>query len=123
MKKAQGLPLTTIVVAILVLLVLVMLVVFFTGGFSKIFTSVKGLEPATETDVAAAQAKCSQLCIQAQSLTNPDRWKETGYCTYTNKKDWDGDGEAEEKFCWESPINSFCNAKIGEQALSDKECV
>lgn len=139
-KKGQGLPLNTIVIAIIVLIVLILVIVFFLGGFNVIIQSVKGLEPATETDAVAAQTKCSQLCIQAQSITNPDNWKKTGYCKQVNTKDWDGSGKLEGtsqtnplnscktetgsdyRCCWDAPINSFCSAKIGDKSLSETDC-
>lgn len=139
-KKGQGMPLNTIVIAIVVLIVLIVIVVFFTGGFNTILQSVKGIQPATQTDAVAAQTKCSQLCIQAQSITNPDKWKDTGYCRQVNSKDWDGNGKLDGtkpnafastpcikdnkdyKCCEEPPINTGCSATIGDKSLSETDC-
>lgn len=139
MKKGQGLPLNTIVIAIIVIVVLVAVIVFFTGGFGKIFAGTKGFESATQTDVVGIQTKCSQLCIQAQSISDPKKWNSTAYCKQVNAKDWEGDGKIDSgikpagagpckesngdyKCCWEFPISTSCSASIGGQSLSESEC-
>ncbi|RIB35459.1 MAG: hypothetical protein BXU00_01700 [Candidatus Nanoclepta minutus] len=80
--KGQGLPFSTIVLAIISVLILVLIVFFVTGGFSRIF-------PATTqyivTDIQTARTKCQQLLADAQlrlsASTNPNSdFKQTEYC-------------------------------------------
>ena len=54
-KKAQGLSLNTIIIAIIVLIVLVVVVMIFTGYFSKIFT------PSVKSCTTQA-GECAQEC-------------------------------------------------------------
>ncbi|RDD52292.1 hypothetical protein BA065_02505 [Nanoarchaeota archaeon NZ13-N] len=80
--KGQGLPFSTIVLAIISVLILVLIVFFVTGGFSRIF-------PATTqyivSDIQTARTKCQQLLADAQlklsASTNPNNdFKQTEYC-------------------------------------------
>lgn len=58
-KKAQGLSLNTIIIAIIVLIVLVVVVMIFTGYFSKIFT------PSVKSCTAQA-GECAEQCNTGQ---------------------------------------------------------
>ncbi len=71
-KKAQGLPLNTIIVAILVLIVLVIIVLIFTGRMGIFRTSIEdcaskgGIESDTETEGYACYSieENKYCCIQ-----------------------------------------------------------
>lgn len=54
-KKAQGMSLNTVIIAIIVLVVLVVLVMIFTGYFGKIFTPTVG-------DCGSQGGKCAPAC-------------------------------------------------------------
>lgn len=79
MKKAQGLPITTIVLIVIVLIVLIAVALFFFSGFDK----------ATEqTDPSINIAKCQARCATAKSLaskldnSNVDHVKDkSGFCS------------------------------------------
>ena len=58
-KKAQGLSLNTIIIAIIVLVVLVVLVMIFTGYFGKIFT------PGVQSCIARG-GTCTTTCDAAK---------------------------------------------------------
>ncbi len=62
-KKAQGLSLNTIIIAIIVLVVLVVLVMIFTGYFGRIFTP--GLQNC-ETTLAGT---CKPTCDTTNDVT------------------------------------------------------
>ncbi|MFH0868664.1 MAG: hypothetical protein V1839_00380 [archaeon] len=90
MKKAQGLPISTIVIAAVCVLVLVVLVIFFSGGFSKINKQASAASNIVEADLTAQQTKCAQWCSQAQNMV-PDKQKASSFCKDA-KLDIDGDG-------------------------------
>lgn len=122
-KRAQGLPIRTIVIAAIAMLVLVLVIAFFLGVLTPIFKETREIAGATEADVVAAQTKCSQLCIQARGISEPTKWSSSGYCIWeSDEKDWDGDGAAEKLHCWEAPINNFCSATISGVEKSEVDC-
>ena len=96
MKRAQGLPLTTIVIAVISFVVLFIVIIFFTGGFGKIFGQAKAAIGSVEADVSAAQTKCSQWCLQAQNLDSAAQ-KKSAWCTRVQGIDTDGDGKLNDK--------------------------
>jgi len=118
-KRGQGLPLNTVIVAILVVLVLVVIVAFFLGGTGGITQTVQriffGVTAGTDIDVASRT--CEQYCQQAKgSSVNVI---DSAFCKKTFAIDWDFDGEADfcagnpekrAKFhCWDSlKLNVFC---------------
>jgi len=80
--RSQGLPFSTIVLAVISILILVLVVFFVTGGFSKLFPITQRY---TVTSIEAARAECLKLLSQAQMTTqiseNPtETFKDTEYC-------------------------------------------
>jgi len=80
--RGQGLPFSTIVLAIISILILVLLVFFVTGGFSRIFPIAPRYAPTT---VETARTECQKLLSDAQMATmasnEPDKtFKNTAYC-------------------------------------------
>mgnify|MGYP001558648144 CR=1 FL=1 len=94
--KGQGLPLTTIVIAILVIVVLVVLVAFFLGGATGVTRGIKRIFFGTTagTDLTVAVENCRQYCEQAKVLPENLRTS-SAYCTQYFNIDNNGDGEAE----------------------------
>jgi len=95
MKKAQGLPITTIVLAIVGLLVLFVLIAFFSGGFGKAArtaTQVSGGE--LEAKITNARNQCSQLCLQASPQDVPAQ-KVSVYCKKPIWIDLNGDSKVD----------------------------
>ena len=126
MKKAQGLSFNMIVVAMIAIFVLLLIVVWATGAFSFLFGQTKTISEITEVDITAAQTKCTQYCIQAQGIDNPDDWKASNYCAHEfdeakDQKDWNSDGDVSDKLkCYHPPISSLCSTNNGQ--LTKKEC-
>jgi hypothetical protein len=104
-KKAQGISLNFIVIAIIAALVLVIIIAFTVGGLgtslSKIFQAD---ETSTEdSDLDLAKAKCEQLCNGAKQINAPENWQSKDYCG----KSFTFDGESTK--CWEAPISVDCS--------------
>lgn len=78
MVRNQGLPFSTIVLAIISVLVLVIIVLFFTGAFSRIGPSVTKTAPDTVTQ---AQAACQEYWSAAEQSTSTEMFLSSQYCT------------------------------------------
>ena len=116
-KKAQGLPLSFIVIAAIVALVLVIVVAFTIGGlgtfFGRIFGGGKAAVGETIDDIRVV---CSGLCDQAKQITVTSQWPSSSYCTRSFNIDLNGDGvingtEVGMK-CWDAELNSNCAFSI-----------
>jgi len=107
MKRAQGLPISTIVIAAISVLVLIMLIIFFTGGFSKIFKQTNTVTNIVEADITAAQTKCTTWCSQAQNL-DADGQKKSSYCTRAQGIDINGDGTKLDTGSDEAGLTNSC---------------
>lgn len=85
-KKSQGLPLNTIVLAILVILVLVVIIFFFLSNFGKTALGIQNQSPTV--------CSSSNPVITTLGITNPTTTKTTKNipipgipgCYYTPKK-------------------------------------
>lgn len=99
MKKAQGLPLNTIVLAVIAIIVLVVVILFATGNLSKLFGSTQTIvSGSTPDEVAAFRIACKQACFQAQQLADTQaEWVTSKYCD-TKYKVLDNNVE---KHCWD----------------------
>ena len=117
-KRAQGLSLSFIVVAAIAALVLVIVIAFTMGGLGGFFKKMTGVseEAAEGTDVATAQSTCATLCMQAQGITSPARWKTTTYCTREFLID------SERYHCWEAPIRKTCTYSMTDAFGATASC-
>src|SRR3989338_1289872 len=70
-KKAQGMSLNTVIIAIIVLVVLVVLVMIFTGYFGKVFTP-------TVASCATAGGECKAGTTAAAACGTDDTGKQIG---------------------------------------------
>jgi len=70
-KRTQGLPLNTIILAIIAIVVLVFLVLIFTGGIGK-FTGQTGQITPSSNQTSSAQCSEYALSIQTQMGTSTD---------------------------------------------------
>jgi len=142
MKKAQGLPLETIVIIIMALVLLVVAIGFFTGSFSSLAGSTKALISTTsEADITAAQNTCSQLCLQAARIQTPAEFKRSSYCTKIFKFELNSDGNItdvnkdesglgakciadgdEYACCRESPLSIPCKVETQTGQLTESSC-
>ena len=115
--KAQGLPLTTIAIAVLVILTLVIVILFATGSFGKLFGVAGKLVSSGGGDVGADQAACNSLCSSALQLPDKATFAKGSYCKKTMAYDLDGDGDltdANEKDvrCWSDKIGVSCSGTL-----------
>jgi len=126
-KRGQGLPLNTIILLKLALLVLVFIVLFATGAFGTLFGQTKSVAGATETDIVAAQTKCSQWCLQSQNSKTEEEWTNSKFCKDTQLLDTNGDGTAENYNCYETtgdnPIAATCSTTIGGEQFTQANCI
>ena len=87
-KKAQSLPMNTIIIAIIVVVVLVIILVFFIGGTSSIAQKIRDLFTGATagTDLQTATQFCQEYCEQERT---------TAWCAQTFRIDKDGDNIAQ----------------------------
>ena len=87
-KKAQSLPMNTIIIAIIVVVVLVIILVFFIGGTSSIAQKIRDLFTGATagTDLQTATQFCEEYCEQERT---------TAWCGQTFRIDKDGDNIAQ----------------------------
>ncbi|MCL5101439.1 MAG: hypothetical protein M1348_02410 [Candidatus Parvarchaeota archaeon] len=70
-KKAQGLPINTIILIAIGLLILVLFITFVLGGFGTLGSGTGGGSQA----LAAFQTQCQTYCTDAQqTLSTPTQW-------------------------------------------------
>jgi len=96
-KGQEGLPLSTIIVAILVVIVLVVLVAFFLGGSTALTDAIKRVFFGTTAgyDLALAIQTCESRCDIAQGMPAFSR-ADGAYCKTSIAVDKDPvDGEAD----------------------------
>ncbi|MBT4114273.1 hypothetical protein HOD83_00395 [Candidatus Woesearchaeota archaeon] len=102
-KKAQGISLNFIVIAIIAALVLIIIIAFTVGGLgtslSKIFEAG---DSGTEADIDLAEAKCEKLCNDAVQIKDAAAWENEDYCQQTFVI------EGEQIHCWEDPVGQAC---------------
>lgn len=90
-KKAQGMSLNTVIIAIIVLVVLVVLIMIFTGYFSRIFT------PTVQSCETTLSGKCRVLACADDEATIAK---------------YDGDTAAAKAGC-STGIRFCCKPKLG----------
>lgn len=95
-KKGQGLPLNTIVIAILVVIVLILIVTFFLVGFGGLTDKIKGIFFGTTsgTDLTLATLNCNTYCERAEILPEATQ-SISSYCSSIQKVDTTKDGKAD----------------------------
>lgn len=107
MKKSQGLPLTTIVIAVLAILVLVMIGIFTMGGFTRLFGSIAtwfGTSSAMTREAAVQECKNYCEILKIGGYNTLEKIRSSAYCTKEFPIDLNNDGEIteDERFnCWE----------------------
>ena len=91
-KRAQGLPLSFIVIAAIAVLILVIVVAFVIFGLGGSF---KGITTQTASELETVQVACQTNCNKLQTGTTKtiSAFKSSQYCTKTYTIDMNGDGE------------------------------
>ena len=96
-KKAQGLPLNLIVIAVIAALVLVLIIAFTIGGFGFSLGKIFGAgQTIVGEDIDIAKTACSGYCDSAKNALTTTGWTISQYCTKTFSIDTSGDGELTE---------------------------
>mgnify|MGYP001318981788 CR=1 FL=1 len=115
LKRGQGLPLETIVVAAIAVLVLVVIILFATGSFAKLFGSQKVLtEQVTPDQLTSFKIGCEQACFQVKQLAkNADDFKASSYCT-TKKL-----GSLQ---CWSENVSVICSKTFATSTGGNLTC-
>ncbi len=114
-KKAQGLPISTIVLIVISLLVLFVIIAFFAGAFGKVGSNVKTASGSSvDSQIATAQAKCAQWCQQAASVTDAIGQQNTAYCKKAQWIDKNSNGAVEDTGADESGVVTACKNKEGD---------
>jgi len=95
-RKAQALPMNTVIIAILVVLVLFVVAAFFLGGTGGIMKQIRSLFYGTTAGTAEVLAvqTCEQRCEQLKLLPRTSI-PSSAYCTQHFFIDKDNDGEAD----------------------------
>jgi len=98
-KKGQGLPLNTVIIAILVLVVLVVIIAFFVGGTSTIVTKISGIFGGATAgeDISLARNFCENYCEQALEM-DVNRQQSSAFCTKFFKLDSSDADDKADKF-------------------------
>ena len=90
-KKAQGLPLSFIVIAAISALVLILIVTFTIGGFGSFGKQIIG---SSASDLESTRDICRANCAKLAAITSDSQWVQSAYCEKTFAVDLDGDGKA-----------------------------
>lgn len=94
MAKAQGLPLSFIVIAAISALVLVIVVAFTIGGLGSTLKQI-GTAGAT-SDLSAIQTACRSSCVSLQATAaNVEQAQNSDYCRKSYSVDLNGNGKIE----------------------------
>jgi len=97
-KKAQGLPMDTIIIAILILVVLVVIVAYFLGGFGQVGERISSIfNPHSAYSLAEAKTLCSTKCEKLNAVDDPESLLRSRFCGTSMTVDRDGDGKADKK--------------------------
>ncbi len=112
-KKAQGLPITTIILVVIGLLVLFVIIAFFTGAFGKAGTNIRAAGGNTyDVQLSNAQTKCAQWCLQMQGLSTDTAKQVAAYCKNTQFLDGNLNGvvdaNEDKNKCSAVPISYAC---------------
>lgn len=128
-KKAQGLPLSFIVIAAIAALILVIVVAFTIGGLGGLFRQI--LAPAP-IEVDTVRTACQASCDSLTTISSDIAFTGSKYCTKTYAIDVDGDGKINmndtadpqeiELNCWDSPISVTCSTTYDTAGGATKYC-
>ena len=115
-KRAQGLPLNLIVLAIIAALVLVLIIAFTVGGAGSVFSKLgKSGTAATGDELSTVREGCRIACANSRPIAVLSEWKTSPYCAKLSNVDLNGDGSLAD-----AEKNLKClNANIGIDCAND----
>lgn len=119
-RKAQALPMNTVIIAILVVLVLFVVGAFFLGGTSGVSKFIRGFFYDTiagqdrVTAISICKSRCDSLEILPQSA-----WTSSAYCKESFSIDENNDGEAEFDKVGDTKVyrQYYCYPRSGKKSL------
>lgn len=113
MRKAQGLPISTIILLIIAVLVLGILVVWFVGGGGKLWGQISDTgNVLSPEDLQKYKLACQQRCNEAKNIVSTEKdWLYSSYCTYAPQN----------KHCWASDIGVPCSVSVKANGIT-KTC-
>ncbi len=131
-KRAQGLPINLIILAIIAALVLVVVVVFTVGGTSNVFGKISKSSAVVGGDLEAMRATCKSFCDRIQTVSSIADWDKSQYCGKKFSIDLDNNGKIENPNaagknelnldCWDPAINVGCSVEVSFPDGSSKTC-
>jgi len=89
-KRAQGLPLSFIVIAAIAALILVLVIAFTIGGLGGFFRQI--MAPAPE-ELSTVQTACKAACDSLIAISTDKQFRDSAYCKKTYTVDINGDGK------------------------------
>lgn len=122
-KKAQSLPMNTVIIAILILVVLVVIIAYFLGGFGQVGQRISEIfNPHSAYSASEARQVCAQHCEALSELdpqTDASLLKNSRFCKVSLTVDNDGDGKADRS---NSGVikKYYCNDNALAAVLSDR---
>ncbi|MEM4713989.1 MAG: hypothetical protein QXQ79_00375 [Candidatus Nanoarchaeia archaeon] len=123
MAKAQGLPLSFIVIAAISALVLILVVAFTIGGLGGLFKQI-GAQKGEELD--AVRTACSAACAKLQTAISSEAFANSEYCTKKWAIDFNRDGKINQTetniLCYDPRVGVSCTVQIGDDVLTEKNC-
>lgn len=119
-KRAQGLPLSFIVLAAISVLILVIIVAFTVGGAGSFFRQIIGVAPQ---EIDATRDACRSNCDRLTTITGTGQWTSSSYCSKTYALDIDGDKRAGGYGCLPATgaAAGDCSKGVGDK-ICNKKC-
>ena len=120
MKRGQGLPLNTIVLAALAVLVLLLIVGFTTGSLGRLFEGFRS--QTTTVDLKTAKTLCTEYCTELKSegaagTLTIEKAEKSEYATKRFAIDFNRNGRIDDNEinvpCWDPRIGVLCQVIIG----------
>ncbi len=117
MAKAQGLPLSFIVIAAISVLILVLIVAFTVGGLGSSFKQLT--ITGQQGDLGTVQSACTANCNKLQAVSpTATQFQSSDYCRTTYAIDLNKNSKIESNLgetnlnCWNQSIGGDCTAAL-----------
>lgn len=125
MRRIQGLPLNTIVLAAIAIFVLLLIIGFSSGTLGKLFKGF-GQQTATVT-LDSARIECQRLCTDLRTQFDGkvyEDWMENVIKNHPYvKRQFKIEGYGDALNCWDNPINVVCSVTLYKADGSiEKKC-
>ncbi len=110
-KKAQGLPMSFIVIAAISVLILVLIVAFTVGAGGGFLRQLIAPAPS---EIETVQTACSTACDRISGITSDTQFRSSDYCKKTFTADINRDSKIDSAteaglYCWDADIGQACS--------------